>query len=362
MAGVAEPAEPRLIHHDKLDPELLKAAVLSVAAHLVLIATVIVVAVFKSPPQPHPRTVYAVKLQSPRPGSRLYEVGPLGVKPAPKPAASPPKPAAVVSKPPEKTRAVPPKNEKAAEVAKPPVAEPEEKPVPPPAPKPVAKAVETPKPKPAKEPVPPAAEKTPTEPAPRPDPVQKAVAKPVPEPKPLEPEPVADTVAGPAPQPASAPTQDDGAQAPAEADEEEKIAAVAKPQVGEASSPDSAGGLGGESPAQGVGGKSGGADNGLLRGLEFVAYYDAMISEMRERWVWTGARDSGLAVSVRFSILADGRLTGVRLISSSGNLPFDRSVENAVRGVGKLPPPPHRYRKEFSDVELVFKASDLGQR
>jgi TonB family protein len=46
---------------------------------------------------------------------------------------------------------------------------------------------------------------------------------------------------------------------------------------------------------------------------------------------------------VRFTVLSDGRLTGVALAGSSGNRAIDRLALGVVRGVGRMPAPgPHR--------------------
>jgi TonB family protein len=64
---------------------------------------------------------------------------------------------------------------------------------------------------------------------------------------------------------------------------------------------------------------------------------------------------------VRFSIQGDGRVVNVQRTASSGNQLFDESVEKAVRGVRDLGAPPQQYARDFSDVEVVFRAKDLAQ-
>jgi len=97
-----------------------------------------------------------------------------------------------------------------------------------------------------------------------------------------------------------------------------------------------------------------------VRGIEFIRYYEQMIARIRESWVWVG-EDPGGAVTVRFSIQPDGRIANVRRTDSSGNTLFDQSVETAVRGVRDLGAPPEQYRRDFADVEVVFRAKDLRQ-
>jgi TolA protein len=114
-----------------------------------------------------------------------------------------------------------------------------------------------------------------------------------------------------------------------------------------------------EGPA-GVGGEGPGG-GGMVRGLEFVVYYNQMLSRIRERWAWPGTR-SDLLVIVHFSILPSGEITNIRLTERSGDQSYDASVERAVKAAGPLPPPPEAYRGDFSDVELKFRPTDLQQR
>ncbi|MFM7144537.1 MAG: energy transducer TonB [Alphaproteobacteria bacterium] len=106
----------------------------------------------------------------------------------------------------------------------------------------------------------------------------------------------------------------------------------------------------------GLGGGAGGA--GRVRGIEFLGYYNQMLSRIRGAWAWPG-EGTRLAVKVRFRIAADGRVEDLRLVEPSGDSSYDASVLRAVRAVSPLPPPPARHREDFSDVELTFQPGDL---
>ncbi len=110
-------------------------------------------------------------------------------------------------------------------------------------------------------------------------------------------------------------------------------------------------GVGGEGPGGG----------GTLRGLEFVVYYNQMLTRIKESWTYVGER-SDLRVTVRFSILDSGEITDIRLTERSGDAGYDASVERAVKRASPLGPPPAAYRKDFSDVELTFRPADLRRR
>jgi TonB family protein len=121
------------------------------------------------------------------------------------------------------------------------------------------------------------------------------------------------------------------------------------------------GGMGGterslNGPA-GVGGEGPGG-GGTLRGLEFVVYYNEMLTRIKESWTYVGER-ADLRVTVHFSILDSGEITDIRLVERSGDPGYDASVERAVKRASPLGPPPQAYRKDFADVELTFRPADL---
>lgn len=115
-------------------------------------------------------------------------------------------------------------------------------------------------------------------------------------------------------------------------------------------------------PGQGEGAAApgeGGKGGGIPKGVEFVAYYNRMLSLIRDRWAWVGSR-ADLEVTVRFNIRDNGEIANLRIVKRSGDLSFDNSVFRAVGGSNPLPPPPESYRKDFSDVEITFRPKDLG--
>ena len=176
----------------------------------------------------------------------------------------------------------------------------------------------------------------------------------------------------PTPAPATPPTREaakEHERAPAGEDLDAKLAAAIK---GVESKVEKSGtrGLSGAGPGGGMGGTErtlsgpagvggeGPGGGGTLRGLEFVVYYNQMLTRIKESWTYVGTR-SDLRVTVRFSILDSGEITDLRLVERSGDPGYDASVERAIKRVSPLPPPPEAYRKDFSDVELTFRPADL---
>ena len=116
-------------------------------------------------------------------------------------------------------------------------------------------------------------------------------------------------------------------------------------------------GFGGTGAGSGAGGGSG-SGVGAPMDPEFAAYYGLMLGRIREAWVWTGRRPD-LKVTVGFRVGSDGVLSGLRVVERSGDRTYDSSVLRALRGASPLPPPPAAYRRDFSDVELIFQPADL---
>jgi len=104
---------------------------------------------------------------------------------------------------------------------------------------------------------------------------------------------------------------------------------------------------------------SGGKGGGIVKGVDFIVYRNQMLRLIRERWNWVGKR-SDLEVTVRFGIQENGEIVGLKIVQDSGDPSYDDSVFRAVRRASPLPPPPESYRKDFMDVELMFRPKDLG--
>lgn len=122
-----------------------------------------------------------------------------------------------------------------------------------------------------------------------------------------------------------------------------------------------AGGDGGSGGiGSGRGGSGGSAGSGPARPPEFVAYYSLMLDRIRDAWVWAGRRPD-LSVTVGFAVSDQGGLSRIRVVEASSDPSYDASVLRALRAVRVLPPPPLAFRRDFRDVELVFRPSDLGR-
>ena len=101
-----------------------------------------------------------------------------------------------------------------------------------------------------------------------------------------------------------------------------------------------------------------GRGGGVVKGFEFLVYRNRMLHLIKEQWTWVG-KVTDLEVTVRFGILENGKVIGLRVVEGSGDPSYDDSVLRAMRKAAPLPPPPDDYRKDFMSVELTFRPKDL---
>lgn len=113
---------------------------------------------------------------------------------------------------------------------------------------------------------------------------------------------------------------------------------------------------------RGSGAGAGNGVGGLVRGMEFVAYHNRMLGQIKESWTWPRtwlSKPGALEVTVGFGVRVDGEIVGVELLQRSGDASFDESVVRAVRRASPLPPPPRSHARDFAQVEVTFRPNDL---
>lgn len=103
--------------------------------------------------------------------------------------------------------------------------------------------------------------------------------------------------------------------------------------------------------ALGQGGRGGGT---VVKGVEFIAYQNSIVSTIKQNWAWPGQKGS-LKALVRFGIKDNGEIIGIKIAEPSGDPAFDESILRALRKSSPLPSPPESYRKDFSQVEMNFQ-------
>lgn len=96
-------------------------------------------------------------------------------------------------------------------------------------------------------------------------------------------------------------------------------------------------------------------DSGRNKGV--IDQYLAGIKQaVQNNWLQPPSAQSGLQCTVRVNLIPGGDVAGVRIVVSSGDAAFDRSVENAVRKAAPLPLPsdPGLF-ENFRELTFVFK-------
>lgn len=106
------------------------------------------------------------------------------------------------------------------------------------------------------------------------------------------------------------------------------------------------GGAGDDAAGRGPGGRGG--DGMGVQG----AYLDVIHSRVKSNWSWPGRADRRkYSTLVNIQIAADGRITGARILRSSGDAPYDSSVMRALNLTRMLEPPPN---PELMNVDIEF--------
>ncbi len=108
----------------------------------------------------------------------------------------------------------------------------------------------------------------------------------------------------------------------------------------------------------GYGVGSGSGSMGKLEDLQYLLYFRTVQQRVKDAWTFPGGSND-LSADAEFSIGADGTLNSVKIAKSSGDSAFDESVLRAIRRAAPFPPPPDRYRAQFSDVVSTFKLGEL---
>ncbi len=99
------------------------------------------------------------------------------------------------------------------------------------------------------------------------------------------------------------------------------------------------------------------------REREYQSIVDKHLEIIRQKvirnWLQPGGSVAGLVCTVKVRIIPGGDVLDVRIIRSSGNAVFDRSVETAVLKASPMPLPADRALFDrFRDLEFVFDPED----
>jgi protein TonB len=112
-----------------------------------------------------------------------------------------------------------------------------------------------------------------------------------------------------------------------------------------------------EGAGYGVG--PGKGSEGILKDPEFLLYYNTVQEQIKKAWSFTGGSND-LTATVDFAIGPDGTLHNAKIDASSNDSAFDDSVIRAIRRAAPFPPPPDKFRDQFSEgIEAKFQLGEL---
>jgi TonB family protein len=103
------------------------------------------------------------------------------------------------------------------------------------------------------------------------------------------------------------------------------------------------------------------------QGADFGPYLTSVVSTIRKNWYnvipETTQQKRGLAV-IEFAILKDGKVAGMKLASSTGDVPLDRATWAGITSSDPLPSLPPEFKGNFLALRFRFfyypSASDLA--
>ncbi len=100
-----------------------------------------------------------------------------------------------------------------------------------------------------------------------------------------------------------------------------------------------------------------GAMKNNARNQGLIDQYKAAIQQrVQSSWLKPPGTQPGMQCTVLVNLIPGGDVAGVRVVVSSGDAAFDRSVENAVRKAAPLPlPPDPTLFDSFRELRLIFK-------
>lgn len=80
----------------------------------------------------------------------------------------------------------------------------------------------------------------------------------------------------------------------------------------------------------------------------FERFFRDIWQRLDRAWERPGLAREDLSARVAFTVEADGRLTDVRFVASSGEVLFDQSIRAAFTRVGRVPSPPDGQSRRFT--------------
>ncbi len=95
--------------------------------------------------------------------------------------------------------------------------------------------------------------------------------------------------------------------------------------------------------------------------MQMKVYYSVVWSMIQEQWALPESilNDGNLETVIEAKLLKDGSVANLTFEKRSGNRYFDESALKAIKKVEKFPPLPEWLNKEYLDLGIRFRSSEL---
>ena len=92
-------------------------------------------------------------------------------------------------------------------------------------------------------------------------------------------------------------------------------------------------------------------------GVDFGPYLKRVVQEVRQNWynaIPESAQMKKGKLAIEFAITKDGKVAGMKLVSSSGDVPLDRAAWAGITGSDPFPPLPTEFGGQYLALRFVF--------
>jgi TonB family protein len=96
------------------------------------------------------------------------------------------------------------------------------------------------------------------------------------------------------------------------------------------------------------------------QGVDFGPYLKRVVDDVRRNWyelIPESARPPIMKkgkVSIEFAIMKDGRIQGMQVVSTSGDVALDRAAYGGITGNNPFPPLPAEFGGQYLGLRFTF--------
>jgi TonB family protein len=92
-------------------------------------------------------------------------------------------------------------------------------------------------------------------------------------------------------------------------------------------------------------------------GVDFGPYLKRILEDVRQNWynaIPVSAQDKKGKLAIEFAITKDGKVAGMKLVASSGDVPLDRAAWAGITASDPFPPLPTEFGGEYLALRFRF--------